>query len=116
MLHGNDTAPTVRAATRAPSCRHPWCPGLYCADSSTNEAFHYALFGAEGDTETVGVELICNDHADGTSTGPLVDITWSGQSVEGLVEFSASLTPEQALRHAAEVAKAAGLALASRAL
>ncbi len=112
MSHGNDVAVIAPPST---PCIHSWCAGLYCATADNGERFHQAILSSEGGpSESIGVDLVRNDYADGTSTGPLVDITFTGMSELGIAQHSVGLTPEAALRHAAAVARAASLALANR--
>jgi hypothetical protein len=112
MSHGIDVAvslPPVR------TCAHSWCAGLFCSASDNGERFHRGILSAEGDsTEIIGVDLVCNDYADGTSTGPLIDITFADATEHGITRHSVGLTPDAALRHAAAVVRAALLALAVR--
>ncbi len=111
MSHGNDVAVIAPPST---PCTHSWCDGRSCAIADLGERFHRGILSAEGSsTESVGVELVSNDFADGTTTGPLIDITFTNMADAGVAQYSASLTPEAALRHIAAVTRAVGLALAS---
>lgn len=112
MSHGSDAA--TNASTRS-TCVHRWCDGQFCASADRGERFHRGIFSSEGGpTESVGVDLVSNDYADGSSTGTLIDITFTEMSETGIAQHSVGLTPAAALRHAAAVAHAASLALARR--
>lgn len=111
MSHGSRT----RQAMSSPAtCHHPWCDNQFCTRPDLDERFHRGVLSSEGDTDIVGVEIVANDHADGTMTGPQIDITFAVVSDDGVLSHSAGLSPEAALRHAAAVVQAVGLALASR--
>ncbi|MFI5938097.1 hypothetical protein [Actinoplanes sp. NPDC051494] len=100
-------------STRA--CPHSWCAGIFCAISDNGERFHRGILSAESNSaETIGVDLVCNDYADGATSGPLIDVTFAVLSANGVAQHSVGLTPEAALRHAATLIRAASLALASR--
>jgi hypothetical protein len=111
MSHGSRTPQAVSSPA---SCHHPWCDARFCTIPGQNEQFHRGILSSEGDGDVVGVEIVANDHADGTATGPLIDITFAVMSDAGVASHSAGLSPEAALRHAAAVIQAASLALASR--
>ena len=112
MSHGNDVA--VTAPPSAP-CIYPWCHGLFCATADNGERFHRGLLSSEGGpSESLGVDLVCNDFADGTSTGPQVDITFTNRPEFGIAQHSIALEPLDALRHGSAVIRAALIALARR--
>jgi hypothetical protein len=111
MADGSDGL-NVKLRVPAP-CRFKWCDGRYCADRNSDEQFHLARVSSEGSDDAVGVELVCNDFADGTTSGPLVDITFTDLAESGVSRHSAGLSPMAALRHAEAVIKAALAALAA---
>lgn len=114
MPNGSD-AQVKDLSTRTTACHFGWCDGKFCQiGPAGGERFHFSNFAAEaGGDDIVGVDLVLNEFADGTNSGPLVDITWSRLWAEGVTEQSALLTPQAALRHAAAVIRAAHAAIAS---
>lgn len=110
----DSTVPT--SASDARTCRFDWCSGLFCSDPADSESFHLARISSEGSDEVVGVELVCNDFADGTSSGPLVDITFTSVAGTAVAQHSASLSPVDAFRHGEAVIRAALAALTTQAL
>lgn len=111
MSHGSRTQQAVSSPA---TCHHQWCDGQFCTHPGQDERFHRGILSSEGGSDIVGVEIVANDHSDGTSTGPLIDITFAVMTDAGVASHSAGLTPEAALRHAAAVVQAVSLALASR--
>ena len=111
MPHGSRTPQAVSVPA---TCHHSWCDGQFCTSPDQGERFHRGIRSAEGSTDLVGVEIVANDHADGTSTGPQIDITFAVMSDDGVLSHSAGLSPDAALRHAAAVIQAVSLAFVSR--
>lgn len=102
--------------TTGAACRFSWCAGSFCSGSDLGEAFHYAKVSSVGTGEAVGVELVSNDFADGATTGPMVDITFTDIASSGVSTHSASLSPLAALRHGEAVIRAAVAAISAEAL
>jgi hypothetical protein len=111
MPHGSRNP---QAVTLPAACHHSWCDRQFCTSPDQGERFHRGILSSEGGTEIVGVEVVANDHGDGTSTSPQVDITFARMSDGGVLSHSVGLSPEAALRHAAAVVQAVSLALAPR--
>lgn len=112
MSHGTDVAVIFPPST---ACVHPWCDGIFCATADNGERFHRGILSSEGSpTESIGVELVGNDFTDGTSTGPLIDVSFTNLADAGVAQHSVGLTPDAALRHAAAVTYAATVALSRR--
>lgn len=100
-------------ATADNTCRYVWCAGQFCSIPGGREAFHYAKLDSAGIGETVGVELVSNDFADGGTTGPMVEITFADLALTGVSTHSASLSPVAALRHGEAVIRAALAAIST---
>jgi hypothetical protein len=116
MANGSDARLMTRPR-RLATCRFAWCAGRYCRTSAVGERFHFTNLATEESTDEtthVGVDLVCNDFVDATSTGPLVELTWAHMDADGVTERSAELTPQAALRYAAAITHAAQAAMATR--
>jgi hypothetical protein len=112
MSHASDATALPRDQN---TCFHSWCKGQFCAVADLGERFHQGILSSEGDGgERFGVELVCSDFADSTTTGPQIDFTFTAIAETGVVQHSVRISPEAALRHAAAIARAASIALASR--